>query len=234
MDMTVGTSDLAHIKERPELGEHSMYLAETGVFAILELGLEATLREYKNKQGQMYTTPTAYLASWLMRNNPKHSQEGADMVQSFLAMQHTRAELADVSALEEAQHEQAEERAAAVRMQAAARMHAAQVAKGEQAKAATSLQACQRSRNVRKQLAAENEAAARVQAGIRSKGARKQLEKEHEAAAKVQAGIRGNAVRREIAAEHEAAASVQAVHRGRQVRSAPPRAAPAGAEPHGD
>eukprot|EP00900_Chrysochromulina_parva_P016869 jgi/Chrpa1/25183/Chrysochromulina_OHIO_Genome00008592-RA len=38
------------------------YLAEKGVLAMLEMGLEATLREYKSKQGMMHSSATTYLA----------------------------------------------------------------------------------------------------------------------------------------------------------------------------
>ena len=152
------------------------YLAEKGVLAMLEMGLEATLREYKSKQGMMHSTATTYLAQWLMRNNPTHSKEGAAMLERFLAAAEERAPLEDVSAIEanlSFEQEAAAREAAAVRMQASARRHAAQVMRGEQAKAATSLQAVQRSRNVRKQIAAENAAAAKVQAGIRGRAVRR-------------------------------------------------------------
>jgi len=223
----------------PEVADHSNYLADKGVLAMIELGLEATLREYTVKRGQMYTSPTAYLASWLMRNNPKHSKEGAEMVECFLASSAERDALADVSQIESnlEDAEDAEREAAAVRMQASARRHAAKVARGEQAKAATSLQAAQRGRLSRRHQAEEAAAATKVQATIRGKAVRAargapaataaaEVDEpaaadmdETKAATSLQAMHRGRAARQQQAEEAAAATKVQSVYRGHGSRA---------------
>lgn len=195
------------------LGEHTAYLSDTHLLALLEMGLEATLRALKDSRSTPSDeTPINHLATWLMRHNPKHSKEGQLLLEKFANELGARAPLADVGELEERQ-----EMDAAVKLQAAARGHTARLVAGEQ--------------KTKKYGAA----AATVQARVRGRAARKEVEVMHEqdaAATQLQAHLRGQAERKalekrrvqEHAAQNAAATAVQAAIRGRRVRSAPPGA----------
>ena len=171
------------------------------------MGLEATLRDTQEKGREPSgETPIAYLATWLMRNNPKHSKEGKALLEKFAAALADRKELEDLSELEGRRAEDA-----ALVLQAAHRGHTARLMAGEQKKAARV-----------------------VQAGMRGRAARREREAEHAAAANVQSHVRGHFDRRKVedhrrqeeAAQQAAATAVQSVVRGHQHRraeSAPPR-----------
>lgn len=171
------------------------------------MGLEATLRDTQQKGKEPSgETPIAYLATWLMRNNPKHSKEGKAKLEAFTAECLNRAELEDLADLEGRRAEDA-----ALVLQAAHRGHAARLMAGEQ-----------------------KQAAKVVQAGMRGRAARREREAEHVAARNVQSHVRGHQARVEVqahreaeaAAQQAAATAVQSVIRGHQqraVRSAPAR-----------
>ena len=217
----------------PQLSEHAQYLSDTNLLAMLEMGLQSVLLDLKNdkKRDVSDESPINYLATWLMRHNPRHSKEGQEMLDIFAAQMGAREPLDDLSALEETQQIEA-----AVKLQAASRGHSARMMAGEQkrSRAATAVQSAARGRATRK-----------VQAEVQ---AEKQKREQDQAATTVQARIRGRHVRsapggsatggmeseppsaaeaqeEEAAAaaldgeeEHAAATRVQAMHRGRAAR----------------
>ena len=171
------------------------------------MGLEECLRDQQDKTHPRPSddSPICYLATWLMRNNPKHSEQGREKLERFQQALLTREELADVAELE---GRRAEDAARVV--QAAHRGHTARLMAGEQKKAARA-----------------------VQSAARGRAARREREAEHVAAAAVQSHYRGHVARVEVHAQLEqeqqaqqaAATAVQAVVRGHQRRvthSAPP------------
>ena len=227
----------------PELSEHAQYLSDTHLLALLEMGLEATLYDQKAFDGRV-GGPIDFLATWLMRHNPRHSNEGKALIERFATELGVREPLADVADLEERQQIEA-----AVKLQAAARGHTARMMTGEQkrsAKAATAMQAAERRRAARRELnelkaaeaaaavveakakaaeAAEAAAAAaEAERQVRSApagltGGEEEFGGEDRAAAALQAGVRGRAVRKEREEQKMAATKVQAIHRGRADRS---------------
>ena len=220
----------------PVISENTGYLADTNLLALLEMGLEATLKEFRvNDEAEQ--SPCGFLASWLMRHNPKHHERGQELLEAFTRAMQEREALADVSNLEdEHQREQA-----AVAMQTAMRGHAARVMRGEQTAAASTLQAGYRGRSARKQVASESGAATKMQAMHRGRTARSEFAQrgsqggegeeagaEEEggydpeqdvAAAKMQASMRGRMARQELAEQGTAATKVQSVYRGKQSRA---------------
>ena len=218
--------------------ESTAYLAQYNLVALLELGLEATLREFKGHK-DTGGTPQNYLAAWLMRHNPRHSKEGAAMLEAFMAIE--REPLDDIGDLEDRQREKS-----ALQMQAAARGHAARVRRGEQIRATETIQACTRGRTVRREQKVQAKAAETMQAATRGRAARKEQAEQQEAATRVQASYRGKMARAEAgtpaafeaghegeasadvadadvdedAEQHEAATRVQSVYRGKSARAA--------------
>jgi len=218
----------------PVLSENVGYLSDTSLLALLEMGLEATLQEFHSKDRGMggESTPVIFLASWLMRHNPRHSASGAELVERFMQATQEREALGDVTNLEESHQREV----AALHMQSAMRGHSARMLKGEQFRAATTLQSGYRGRAARRELAEEYSAASVLQSGYRGMSARRDLAQEQNAAAKMQAVQRGRTTRQQnrtvSAAEAEAeatwaeatveeqaaAAKVQATIRGQQAR----------------
>ena len=177
------------------------------------MGLEATVRDAKDDRTKgTGEDPITYLATWLLRNNPKHSAQGRVKLEKFAAELESRAPLTDVAALEEQQQLDA-----AVKMQAAARGHTSRLMAGElkRGKAAEKVQAMARGRAARKDMQEIDAAAVQVQSAIRGRNERLKFQQEREAEAK---------------AQQAAATAVQSVMRGRLTRgtSAPPggRSAP--------
>ena len=68
------------VADAPELSEHAQYLSDTHLLALLEMGLEATLYDQRAHDGRV-GGPIDYLATWLMRNNPRHSKEGKALIE---------------------------------------------------------------------------------------------------------------------------------------------------------
>ena len=191
--------------------ESTAYLAQYNLVALLELGLEATLREFKGHK-DTGGTPQNYLAAWLMRHNPRHSKEGAAMLEAFMAIE--REPLDDIGALEDRQREKS-----ALQMQAAARGHAARVRRGEQIRATETIQACTRGRTVRREQKEQAKAAETMQAATRGRAVRKEQAEQAKAAEVMQAATRGRAARKEQAEQQEAATRVQASYRGKMARA---------------
>ena len=182
---------------------------------LLECALEALLKEYNHKPNPVansHLTPLQYLATWLSRNNPKHSEKALDIVTTYKAC---RPEVDDFY------YEAAEERRralAATQLQAQVRGRTTRRERTEQIEAAKKVQAASRGARQRSQNRQEAAAATRVQAMQRGKQARggreKKLEEQQEeeaAAVKMQAMQRGNSARRasskgsEVALTHAAA-----------------------------
>ena len=179
------------------LTESQQYLADNHVLAMLEMGLEEVLRDY-HAHAKTYQSPVTFLAAWLMRNNPKRSERGADRVRKFMDITVGRDPLPSIEGLEASQQE-----AAALRMQSAARGHAARLFKGEQVAAATTVQAASRGRKVRRVVGAESQAASRVQASYRGHNVRREHAEQSQAATRVQASYRGRSVRARAGGEAE-------------------------------
>jgi len=226
---------------QPGLSEHTAYLSDSSLLALLEMGLEATLAKFQQTDQMSESPPLTFLASWLMRHNPRHSANGAELVERFMKATQEREALADVTNLEEAHQRDA----AALQMQSAMRGHAARMLKGEQLQAATTLQSGYRGRAARQQLKEEYMAATVLQSGYRGRSSRRELAEEQSAAIKMQSMQRGRNARKQYQpvsnedAEAEAvwaeatdeqqaaAAKVQASVRGQQVRQEQARQAEA-------
>ena len=212
---------------QPGLSEHVEYLSDTNLLALLELGLDATLRDAKDDRvAESGLDPVVFLATWLMRNNPRHSKEGADLLERFAETIGVRAPLTDLADLEERQQEEA-----ALKLQAASRGHAARLMAGEikQGKAAVAVQSAARGRAVRRarELEQQEAAATKMQAAQRGRQVRSAPPGGRGAA--VDASSLEGAPTAQVAVTYDyeanmAAVKVQAVHRGRMVRS--PRNSP--------
>ena len=192
-----------------ELSENAAYLSDTNLLALLEIGLEATIREMKNPAASQETPPLNFLASWLMRNNPKHSEQGKALIEVWQAELGTRQPLSDLTGLEEKQQQEA-----AIKMQAAKRGHSARMLAGQQkkeSKSATKMAAAARGRVARKERQQMEASATKVQASIRGRNDRIRIEAERKA---------------EQEAQYAAATRLQTRVRGRNVRSAPPLTSP--------
>ena len=208
----------------PELAEHVQYLSDTHLLALLELGLDEVLRD---KASDKYAeNPCAFLATWLMRNNPRHSAQGKDLLDRFAETIGARAPLPDLADLEDRQQQQA-----ALKLQSASRGHAARLMAGEikQGKAAVAVQSAARGRAVRRAREIEQQevAATKMQAIHRGRQVRS-----------APPGGRGGGAEEPAAApvaevtiqydyaedQYAAAVRVQAIQRGRIVRS--PRNSP--------
>lgn len=204
----------------PELAAHTAYLSDTRLLELLELGLESTLRALKDQRRESSEdSPCAYLATWLLRHNPKHSERGRALLEAFAATLADRDPLDEIGDIEDQRRE-----AAALRVQSAARGHTARLLAGEHRR---------------------ESAALRVQASVRGRQLRQHAQQEQrereDAAVRVQASVRAHAQRtayvegrREAqAAQDRAATRLQSSVRGRatrQVRSAPTERADAAAE----
>ena len=64
------------------------YLTGTDVLPCLEAGLEEMLKASTSKEK---IDPIAFLARWLMRNNPRHNPEAAERVEKLRAAEAQRA-----------------------------------------------------------------------------------------------------------------------------------------------
>ena len=192
------------------LSEHAAYLSDTHLLALLEMGLEATIRDIKDdtKRSPSGEDPLNFLATWLMRHNPKHSAEGKALLDQFAHDLGERKPLADTGDLEQRQ-----EMEAAMRVQAAARGHSARLLAGEQKKdkkemaAATRMQAASRGKVARQERAEQNVAAEKLQAQYRGHVDREMVNKQRQQEAMVQ---------------QAAATAMQSAMRGRMIRSAGP------------
>jgi len=217
------------VQEVPELSEHAQYLSDTNLLAMLEMGLQSVLLDIKNdKKESLDVDPVNYLATWLMRHNPKYSKEGQEMLDIFAAQMRDRAPLDDLGALEAKQQVEA-----ATRLQAASRGHTARMMAGEhkRARSATAVQAAARGRAARK-VAAENAeriqreqdlAAAKLQAVHRGRQVRSAPASGAAVASESVAEAEAEEDEAALAAidgeeENAAATKMQAVHRGRAAR----------------
>lgn len=206
----------ATVDAAPELAPHVQYLSDTHLLALLELGLDECLRD---KASDKHTgNPVAFLATWLMRNNPKHSAQGQDLLDRFAETIGARAPLPDLAGLDERQQQQA-----ALKLQSASRGHAARLMAGEikQGKAATAVQSAARGRAVRRGLEAEQQelAATKMQAIHRGRQVRSAPPGGRSGAAE-EAPAAAVAIHLNFSEEQmQAAVKVQAVARGHIVRS---------------
>ena len=198
---------MATLASAEGLSEHQKYLTDTNLLALLEMGLEACLADQYAKGGGSGEQPLTYLATWLMRNNPKHSEQGRELLEKFQEALLTRQELADMSAMEGKLADEA-----AMKLQAAHRGHTARLMAGEQKKAARVVQSGMRGRKARKEREAMNAAATNVAAHVKGHQARREIQEMRDA---------------ELAAQQAAATAVQKVIRGHTTRamSAPARRA---------
>ena len=151
--------------------------------------VEACLADQYAKGGGSGEQPLTYLATWLMRNNPKHSEQGRELLEKFQEALLTRQELADMSAIEGKLADEA-----AMKLQAAHRGHTARLMAGEQKKAARVVQSGMRGRKARKEREAMNAAATNVAAHVKGHQARREIQEMRDA---------------ELAAQQAAATAVQ-------------------------
>ena len=91
--------------------------------------------------------PLTFLATWLMRHNPKHSEKGRRLIEQFAKEIGARPPLRDDVAQGIEDRQQME---AAIRLQAASRGHTARLMAGEQKQAARKVQAMARGRSARR------------------------------------------------------------------------------------
>ena len=237
---------LAHLSEAvaasegPEPGPAASYMSEHDLVPLLELSLLATCKEYQQKTRPLCAnaqqSPTAFIATWLLRNNPRHSELARARLDDYIASRPdlTSVEPDSVALMTE------EEAAAAATLQAYARGRG-QRRKSREAAAATRLQSTRRGIAQRRAQQAQSQAAVKLQAIQRGNRARRPEsapvpqsrvgdvgaapyeeanEDETAAVAKLQASCRGRQARRELAAESEAATRIQSARRGAEARRA--------------
>lgn len=154
--------------EESELSEHAAWMNEHSLVPLLECGLQATLRNCADISSSG-GNPLNFLASWLLRHNPKHSEAGERVLKAFAAM--PREELESLEVIEA-------RNAAVTMLQANARGRRQRLADQQEA-----------------QLMAQS--AVRVQAQHRGVLARREQKQQAAAASRVQAATRGRMARRE-------------------------------------
>ena len=68
---------------------HLDYLVAHDLLPLLECALLATVHEFQKKERPLCAnanlTPTSFLATWLLRNNPRHSETSSQRLADYIA-----------------------------------------------------------------------------------------------------------------------------------------------------